>query len=218
MKVLILGAGGHAQVVADALSCAHRAGGTAEPIGYMDDASHLHGQTRLGLPILGTLGQLDAVRHDAIILAIGDNRTRRKLYEELQGCGECFVTAVHPRSVIAPGVQIGPGSVVCAGVVINVESHIGANVILNTGCTIDHHNQIGDHVHIAPGARLGGDVAVDAGALIGMGAVVMPQRRVGAWSVIGAGAVVTEDIPPSTTSVGVPARLIEGRKLVRNER
>ena len=45
MRVLILGAGGHAQVVADVLLCAHRAGDPAIPIGYLDDAPHLRGQT-----------------------------------------------------------------------------------------------------------------------------------------------------------------------------
>jgi len=217
MKVLIIGAGGHAQVVADVLLCSHRAGGTAAPIGYVDDVLHLQGQARLGLPVLGTLRNIDVVPHDAVILAIGDNRTRQRLYEELQRRGECFVTAIHPCAIIASDVQIGPGSVVCAGVVINTGSHIGANVILNTGCTVDHHNCIGDHVHIAPGVHLGGDVKVGAGALIGIGVIVMPQRQVGEWSVVGAGAVVIKDIPANTTSVGVPARLVKGGKLEGNE-
>lgn len=211
MKVLILGAGGHAQVVADVLLCAHRAGDDAVPIGYLDDAPHLEGRTRLGLPIWGSLAQIDQIPHDAVIVAIGNNHTRCKVYERLCRRGEHLVTAIHPRSVIAPDVQIGPGGLVCAGAIINPGSIVGANVIVNTGCTIDHHNRVADHVHIAPGAHLGGDVSIGTGTLIGIGALVMPQRQVGAWSIIGAGALVTKDMPANTTAFGVPARPV-GRK------
>ena len=81
-------------------------------------------------------------------------------------------------------------------------------MILNTGCSIDHHNVIGDHAHIAPGARLGGNVTVGQGALIGIGAVVLPGVRIGAWSIVGAGAVVTRDLPDGVVAVGSPARML----------
>jgi acetyltransferase-like isoleucine patch superfamily enzyme len=61
---------------------------------------------------------------------------------------------------------------------------------------------------VAPGVRLGGDVEVGEGALIGIGAVVLPGKKIGAWAVVGAGAVVTKDVAPNATVVGVPARPI----------
>ncbi len=207
-RVVIIGAGGHAQVVADSLLRMRDAGTPVVPIGYLDDNPTLRGTTRLGLPVLGNLDDLAQIAHDAVIVAIGNNHVRRCIFEQLQQQGETFAVARHPAAVIAPDVCIGPGTMICAGVVVNPGSVIGANVILNTGCTVDHHNQIQDHVHIAPGAHLGGDVQVGFETLIGIGATVMPQCRVGAGSVVGAAALVRTHVPERVVMVGVPARML----------
>lgn len=205
---MILGAGGHAQVVADILLRAHEAGADCQPIGFLDDDPTLIGTTIVGLPVLGTIIQLDEFDHDALIVAIGDNRTRARLFESVRARGKLVVNAIHPAAVLAPDVRLGEGVMICAGVVVNTCTVIGDNVILNTGCTVDHHNHIGSHAHIAPGVHLGGDVTIGEGTLVGIGASVIPQRTVGEWSVIGAGSVVTKDIPAYVTAVGAPARVI----------
>ena len=210
-RVLILGAGGHAQVVADALMRARDAGERVVPIGYLDDDPEAHGQLRLGLPVLGALADAARIPHDALIVAIGSNRVRRDLFARLEQQDARFAIARHPSAVIAPDVRIGPGTVICARVVVNPGAVVGANVILNTACTVDHHNRIGNHVHIAPGVHLGGDVHVGEGTLVGIGATVMPQRSVGAWSVVGAGALVNRDLPDGVIAVGVPARIVRGQ-------
>ncbi|NOX62600.1 MAG: acetyltransferase [Chloroflexi bacterium] len=207
--VLIIGAGGHAQVVADILWRIYEDDASLRPIGYLDDNDALWEKRFLQLPVFGSLSLLSTISHDAIVVAVGDNQTRRRLFARLSEQGERFVVARHPRTVIAPDVQIGRGAMICAGVVVNPGSVIGENVILNTGCTIDHHNRIRAHVHIAPGAHLGGEVEVEEGAFVGIGATVTPRRRVGGWSVVGAGSVVLHDIPPNVTAVGVPARLLK---------
>jgi sugar O-acyltransferase (sialic acid O-acetyltransferase NeuD family) len=202
MRVVILGAGGHAQVIADVLWRMGDAGQDILPIAYLDDNVALHGQTFLDVPVLGSINGLTEIDYEAVIVAIGGNRTRQKLFLGLQAQGVRFAIARHPTAVIAPDVAIGPGTMICANVVVNTGSIIGQNAILNTACTIDHHNRIGDHAHIAPGAHLGGDVQVGEGTLVGIGAVVLPQRHLGDWSIVGGGAVVVKDVAASTTAVG----------------
>ena len=54
-------------------------------------------------------------------------------------------------------------------------------------------------------------VVIEAGADIGMNAVILPGVRVGKGAIVGAGAVVTTDVEPHTVVAGVPARLIRRR-------
>jgi sugar O-acyltransferase (sialic acid O-acetyltransferase NeuD family) len=211
-RVLILGAGGHAQVVADILLRMQDEAAKFTPTGYLDDDPALKGQRLLGLPVLGRLTRLFEIPHEAVLVAIGDNATRQSIFDQLLIQGERSIIARHPSAVIAPDVRIGPGTMICAGVVVNPGSTIGANVILNTGCTVGHHNHIGDHAHIAPGVHLGGgDVHIGEGTLVGIGATVMPQRQVGAWSIVSAGAVVHSDVKDGIVVAGVPARAIRSR-------
>lgn len=209
MRVLIIGAGGHAQVVADILLRVEEQGGSIHPVGYLDDNPVLLGQKFLGLPVLGTVSRLSAIPHDAVIIGIGDNRTRARLFGSLRHQEEQVMSAVHPSAVLARDVRLGQGVMICAGVVVNTGTLIGDNVILNTSCSVDHHNRLGSHAHIAPGTHLGGNVHIGEGAFVGIGTAVIPERSIGDWAVIGAGSAVTKNIPPLTTAVGVPARVIK---------
>lgn len=175
---------------------------------YLDDNPTLYGQIMLDVPVAGGIEKLTQIAHEGVIVGIGNGQIRQKLFMTLREQGERLVIAQHPTAVVAPDVEIGPGTMICASVVVNTGSIISQNVILNTACTVDHHNHIGDHAHIAPGVNLGGDVSVGQGTLVGIGATVLPQRKIGAWSTIGAGAVVVDDLPDQVTAVGNPARII----------
>lgn len=212
MRVVIIGAGGHGQVVADLLLRAWARGAMLQPIGYVDDNPVLWEKFPLELPVFGPLTQLVSVAHDAVIIAIGDNRSRARLFQQMQGQNERIVNAIHPSAVVAPDVRLGQGVMICAGTVINTGTTIGDDVILNTSCSVDHHSVIRDHAHLAPGVHLGGGVCVEEGALLGVSAASVPGRTIGRWSVVGAGAVVTHDIPAYATVVGVPARVIKIRE------
>jgi sugar O-acyltransferase (sialic acid O-acetyltransferase NeuD family) len=208
IQVMVLGAGGHGQVVADILLRAHGSGANCKPVGFLDDDAALVGTVIMSLPVLGTISQLHKFCHDAVIVAIGDSHTRADIFHKVKTQGEKVVSAVHPSATLALDVCLGEGVMICAGVVVNTGAVICDDVILNTGCTVDHHNYIGSHAHVAPGVHLGGNVHIGAGAFIGIGTAVIPGCSIGEWAMIGAGSVVTKDIPPYATAVGMPARVI----------
>jgi acetyltransferase-like isoleucine patch superfamily enzyme len=79
---------------------------------------------------------------------------------------------------------------------------------VNTAAIIEHDCVIGDHVHISPGVALGGGVRIGALAHLGLGAIALPGAAIGERAVVGAGSVVLKTVPPATTVVGVPARVL----------
>ena len=213
MRVLILGAGGHGQVIADCLAMEAAHGEDVTIVGFLDDQPALAGKLLDGIKILGPMSELGHVEHDAIVVGIGDNTVRADLYRKLRVMGETFQRVVHPGAIVAGNVRIGPGTVVMPGAIINTGSEIGEDVIINTGATVDHHSRISHHVHIAPGVHLGGTVTVGEGAFLGIGACVIPNVRIGEWSIVGSGAVVIRDVSPKAKVVGVPAKEIGSHRM-----
>ena len=137
--ILIVGAGGHGQVVSDIFRAARAAGVSGAVTAFIDDcAARLH-QTYAGSTVRGPIADIAVLRHDAVIVAIGDNTVRARLFTRLADAGEQFAIARHPNSIIAVDAAIGDGTIVSAGAIVNTASVIGRNVIVNTAATIDHH-------------------------------------------------------------------------------
>lgn len=205
-RLLIIGAGGHGEVVADIITEMASAGTDIELVGFLDDGTANHDAPTPGAEVLGRVDEIGKIGHTCFTVAIGDNRTRRRIFSSLMKRGETPFSPIHPSSTISRTATIGAGVQICAGVVVNAGTVVNNNVILNTSSSIDHHNRIGAHTHVGPGARSGGDVLIGEGALIGMNATIMPKRAIGDFATVGAGAVVSTDTPARTTVVGIPAR------------
>lgn len=159
----------------------------------------------LGVPVMKT-GALPS-SDGCVIIAIGDNAAR----ERVAAGYSRFATVVHPTACVASDVEVGEGSVIMAGAVINSGSRIGLHCIVNTHATVEHDCVLNDFAHVAPGATLGGSVRIGHGAVISLHAGVIHGRTVGAYTVVGAGAVVLDDLPDQVVAYGVPARIARSR-------
>jgi sugar O-acyltransferase (sialic acid O-acetyltransferase NeuD family) len=198
VRLLIIGAGGHAKVVCDAAQAAGW-----DIAGVVDE--HVTRTEVLGHLVSRSVAGIEA---DRFIVAIGDNRARARLFAEHVASGREPATIIHPSAVISPSAHIGAGTFVAAGAIVNPEAQVGDNVILNTGCVVEHDVTVGEHALIGPLAGLCGEAWVGSGVLLGAGVTVKPSARVGAWSTVGAGAAVVADLPPDSVCAGVPARVI----------
>jgi sugar O-acyltransferase (sialic acid O-acetyltransferase NeuD family) len=205
--LLIIGAGGHAKVVAETVLSS----GVASHIAFLDDRCSGPDQLPhlLGWPVIGPLAHaleptfLD--RFPAAAVAIGQSRPRLDWIEKLQHAGYALPVLIHPTAWLSPSSQVGPASVVFAQAAVQAQASIGMGAILNTGCSVDHDVRLADGVHICPGSRLAGGVQVGARSWMGIGSSVIQQVRIGADVTVGAGAAVLRDLPDGVTAVGVPA-------------
>lgn len=198
--VIIIGAGGHARVIADIVRCRGD-----RLLGFLDD----HAKNGAGeIPVLGKIEDYVNYLGACFIIGIGNGAVRRKIAESMEGVN--WYTAIHPSAVVSQmEVSIGPGTAVMAGAVINPGVVIGAHCIINTASVVEHDNRIGDFSHISVGAKLAGAVKVGPDTWVGIGATVSNNLRICGGCMIGAGAVVVKSITEPGTYVGVPARRIK---------
>ncbi len=167
MRLLILGAGGHAQVVVDILLRMREAGADLTPLGYLDDDPALTGRCFLDLPVLGRTVDLPTIRHRPQPHSPATIRSAaapggRLFHRPPPQCHH------RPRRPNRPGLYD-----LCQRGGQHRQPHRS-----------QRHPQHRLHrrpsqPHVAPGVHLGGEVTVGQGALIGIGASVMPGRSVG---------------------------------------
>jgi acetyltransferase EpsM len=198
----VFGAGGHGKVVAEA---AH-AGTQFHVQGFLDDDQGRWGRQWDGLPVIGGLDLLSTLEPDAqVALAVGCNRTRADLARAVMARGRRLATVVHPTAVLARGVALGEGTYVGPLALLHTDMRVGRGCIVNSASVLEHDVLVEDWVHVSPRAMLGGEARVLEGAHVGLGAIVLPGITLGAWAILGAGAVLTRSLPGGITAVGVPA-------------
>ncbi len=188
---VVLGAGGHAQVLVEALRTRR------QKVLFQVDES---GEARLA-----------KMKPSQALLVVGvgaksDTKTRRALFERYKTVGWSFAQVVAASAVVAPSARLGEGAQVLTLAVVHPGSAIGDNAVINTAAVIEHDCSIGAHAFVGPGAVICGGCAIGTGAFVGAGAVILPGVKVGAGALVAAGAVVTRDVPALGRVQGVPAR------------
>lgn len=193
MSFFVLGAGGHAKVVADVMCALGR-----DIDGFIDSGKS--GETVCGRPVFDE-SSLAPGSH-SFVVAIGDNQTRKRLFEQALNMGWEPVTLIHPAAIVSTSAFVDRGTVVFPGAIINASAQVSTNVIVNTASVIEHDCVIGAHTHIAPRSALGGGCRVGQLVLFGIGAIALPRMDVGDGAVVGAGGVVVRNVPAGAKVIG----------------
>ena len=155
---------------------------------------------------------LKALTQEDFFIAIGNNNTRKAVYNNLAVRNLLPVNAIHATAVIDDSAQIARhGVMIAPNVSINALAIVGIGVICNTYAVIEHECVIADFAHIGPGAVLCGNVTVGENSFIGAKSVVRENINIGKNVIIGAGSVIVKDIPDNMKVAGNPARIIKSR-------
>lgn len=211
IKIVGLGAGGHAKVVLDIV---RQHGAEFELVGLLDPVVTKHGREWNGAKILGSDALLPELVRDGVtgffvgLGSAGDVHIRRKVFEAGLQAGLTPVNLIHATAGLSPSVGLGRGVCVMAGALINAEARLWDNVCINTGAIVEHECVVADHAYVAPGAVLAGGVRVGEQAFIGLRSAIKQGLQIGPRAVVGAGAVVLDHVPADTTVVGMPAKIL----------
>jgi UDP-perosamine 4-acetyltransferase len=205
--IIIIGAGGHAKVLIDALKLL-----TAPILGISEQDSATVNSELLGVAVICKNGELKKYPPEGVTLVNGlggvkDTSSRREVFERLKMLGYVFSQVIHPSAVISANAVLGEGVQVMAGAIIQAGVRVAENTIINTKTSVDHDCQIGSHVHLAPGVTVCGNVKIGDSVHVGSGATIIQEIIVGPHCLIGAGTLVRSNVPAGATVIGVPGRI-----------
>lgn len=203
----IIGAGGFGREVAWLAERINEMTPTWNIKGFIDDDESVLGTQQGNYHVVGTCRALETMEKEVwVVCAIGASHVRRKVIEKISGNSKLrFATLVDPSVIMSCGVKIGEGSIICAGNILTVDLSIGNHVIINLDCTVGHDVVIEDYVTLYPSVNVSGCSVLETGVEMGTGSQIIQGKKVMKETIVGAGAVVTKDLPANCTAVGVPA-------------
>jgi sugar O-acyltransferase (sialic acid O-acetyltransferase NeuD family) len=201
-KIFLLGAGGHASVLVDALK-QHKINISAAycknesitrkvfaDIPVFEDENDIFDYNREKVKLVNGLGTLPG------------SSLRTKLYDKYNERGYFFLQVISKHAYISSFATLGKGVQVMPGAIIQAGAIIGDNTIINSGAIVEHDCIIKQHCHIAPGVTLSGQVTIGQSVHIGTGANIIQNITVGDNALIGAGTTVLKHIKRGDTFLG----------------
>ncbi|HEY0740176.1 MAG TPA: acetyltransferase [Chryseosolibacter sp.] len=196
-KIAIYGAGGFGREVSVMLE---RCNPVSTFVGFLDDDAEKLSRVRV------------AEDFDDVAIAIANTNSRKKIFHQWSLPAVPFHPIVAADVFLHPSIAVGIGAIVCSGTKLTLDITIGRFVIINLNATVGHDVRLGDFCSIMPGVNISGNVTIESDVFIGSGATILQGIHIGQGSIVGAGAVVTRDLPPYSVAVGVPARIIKKAK------
>lgn len=206
-EVYIVGAGGFGREVFDWMHDALDFKNEFSFSGFIDDNLDALKQFSIDAKITKFSDYVYNKKH-LLICGIGNPKLKKELCEPLLDKGCEFLTIIHPTAIVGSRTKIGHGVVICPKVSITCDVEIGDMVMVNLMTTIGHDAKIKNWSTISAQCDITGSVHIEELVFVGSGARIIPNKKIGIGSIIGAGSVVIKTIKPNTTNFGNPARKI----------
>ena len=201
MKLIILGAGGHAQEILGIVKSIP----TISLSGFVDETIPYSRSLYL-FPIFTHIPDGDF----RFICGIGNPVVKE--YFESKVLNKLCDPIVHPSSVLMNDIYLEKGTLIGANCTLTTDIVVGQSTSINSNCVVSHNCRIGKRCHLSGGTILSGNVIVENNVYIGSNATIIPKIHVGEGAIIGAGATVIKDVAPYTIVAGCPAKVLRTYK------
>ena len=142
------------------------------------------------------------------IIALGEPRSKKKVYDLLTSKGCVLTNVISPDCQISRFARLGRGLIVKRGAIISADVEIGDNTTVQSYACIGHDVRIGKHCQISTHVDIGGRSVLGDCVFVGLNAPVRDHLHIGDNVIISAGAAVLKDIEPNVTVMGNPARVV----------
>lgn len=210
-RIAIVGAGGFAREVAWLISDINASTPSYDFRGFILSDISKKGDHDSSELLLGDFSWVEKNPRniDALAIGVGTPAVREKLAIEAQARFPVmeWPPLIHPTTNFdRNSCVIGKGVILCAGVIATVNVTFEPFCAVNLACTIGHEVCIGSYSVLNPTANISGGVRLGKSVLVGTGAQILHYLQIRDGSTVGAGAVVTKDVPSGETVVGIPAK------------
>jgi sugar O-acyltransferase (sialic acid O-acetyltransferase NeuD family) len=209
-NIVIIGAGGFGREVKWLIDEINEVGRQWNFLGFIDD-NLSKGTIVNDSIVIGDLAWLNEQNLN-VVCAIGDPNVKKRVLDQLTNSDNKYPVLIHPDVRMSKFIDIGEGTIICSGCILTVNIKIGKHVIINLDSTVGHDAIIGDYSTILPSVNISGHVNIEELVSVGTGAKIIQELSIGRNTIIGAGAIVTKDIPKNVVAVGIPAKPIKTRE------
>ncbi|WP_261396866.1 acetyltransferase [Photobacterium rosenbergii] len=194
MPIVLIGGGGHASVLADILTSQNR---EICAVVSPDDVSTR--QVFENIPVLTSDKEIAQFSPQSVMLVNGIGMLpfsglRCDVTKWYTSMGYRFETVVSEQSLVSKYAVLEEGGQVFPGAIVQAGAVVGKQTIVNTGAIVEHDCLIGPFNHLAPGCVVCGGVKTGKQVFIGANATVTQGSCLGDQSIVGAGAMLSEDL------------------------
>lgn len=179
-----------------------------ECVGFLDDNKDILRDFEDYPPIISSVEAYQPQENDVFICALGAPQWIQHYTSIIEKKGGQFISLISPYAHIGRNTQIGYGCIISEWSCISCDVTIGNHSYIGVFSDLGHDAKVGNYCHIGAYTFMGGEAVAEDGVTCHPRVNILPHKKVGKNSIVGASSVVIKNVPSNTTVFGIPAKKI----------